>query len=316
MTEFDVEAVPDEQKEDAIAELRRTIEPTSVAEAVELVVIASDFGAAVRDHLPETEGERYDPIHQYGAAVGKTIPRIVDDQLRFVIVFDRAIFADMSPKALLDRQYWVVHELSHVKNALLRFRHTQRDPYVQPRNKEEYLFESASGLWEEYCAERTAADSVLELVRTVSDTAELGFSLTDSHAKDVLKRLQEFGPFLRESIPRFRVYEMDINEFVAEVSSRIRNILLILAYVYALRGVSKGIDEKVSEIDHDESFKDFFAESWKEIVQLFDELYEDRDTYRPDLLERIGEAFDDILQACGMKMSDSEGGYYVEVLDV
>ncbi len=317
MVEYDVDDVSEDLREKVVGELLRIIGASDLDETIRKVVVAADFGEAVRNHLTGSEREAYNPVHQYGVAKGKTIPILDDDQLGFVIVLDARLFADMGAAKFLDRQYDVAHELSHVRNMFLRFQSAgELGPAQASRNKEQYLFEMAWDIWEEYRAERTAADWVRELVRTVSETAELGFNFTVGHADDVLRRLREFGPFLRENIPRYRLGLMDINELVAAVTSSIRDIVVILAYVYALRDFSDRIGEKVSEIEEDPSFLEFFGQRWGAIVRWFDELYEDKATYRPDILTGVGATFDDILLASGMKMSDAEGAYRVEVLDV
>lgn len=118
------------------------------------IIVTREFTTAVRQFIPIEAGEEYDPVHEYGTAMAKTIPLVRDHQLRFVIIFDSRIIAN---RTRLDRNTLVLHELVHVKNYLLKFESVGEEEFVHPRgDKLGMLLHNSQVIWEEYAlAKRT-----------------------------------------------------------------------------------------------------------------------------------------------------------------
>jgi hypothetical protein len=60
----------------------------------------------------------------------------------------------------------------------------------------------------------------------------------------------------------------------------------------------------------------FFSTQWSRILKCLETLYDDRNTYRLDILKEIAEAYDRLLLTSGLEISDHGEGFYVNVKDV
>ncbi len=317
MVEYRVDEISSPQTQrKVLRELRRLVETQDFKGAIQEVVVASDFGATVRSFLPEGQGSQYDPVHSYGQAVGKTISIVRNGELHFAVVFDSLVFSDMSNRTLLDRQAVIIHELVHVKNGFLRFENTGSLGNQNPHTKREILFENAWRIWEEYCAQRFAAEVVRETVDSVSEEASIQWKAALDFSNQVLQRLNLLDSQLREEIWKFRIRQSSIDDLVSSTISRIESVVLPLAYIYALKDLSTEVRNEISKLEEDTNFEMFFSAGWAAMLRGLYEYYSEWKTFRADAIEEIGIAFNEILLACGLEMSDVPGGVYFRVLDV
>jgi hypothetical protein len=294
---------------------------TDSSSQIEKIILAADFQNAVKENLHGQENG-YNPIHDYGIAVAKTIPYLSDNEPRYVIVFDLRIFNEVlgaQLESFVDRQSKVIHELIHIKNFKLLFNSLENpDDFLrEPSGKSETMVVNAWRLWQEYDSERTVAeilDDAIKAATSQSSTIDFNYSLR--MADDALTRLNEIGPFIRDRIRRFRNWEIDINEISRTIPTRIAGICMLLAYAYAVRDVSPSMRNRIASIESNPNYTQFFRVGWEGILKRLSEYYDDRNTYRLDLLRAIGEDYDAILLACGLEVSDAENGFYVSVRDV
>src|SRR2546426_53195 len=171
-------------------------------------------------------------------------------------------------------------------------------------------------MWEEYCSERFSAEVIQGAAQAIDPKAEVGFAFTVEHANDVLRRLDDFDLSVPSSILRFRLGLISIDDLTSSVSSRIAEIAIQLAYVYALLEIDKQVAGKVAEIEAHRAFSKFFNYGWQRVLKALNEWYEDRRTYRRDLLDQAANGYETIFLSSGLEMTDIPGGYYVKVLDV
>jgi hypothetical protein len=316
LAEFQVEGIPEGGKGRVIEEVANRIQESGLGEFIADVVIASDFRAAVERVQGRSSAERYDPVHDYGRAIAKTIPALREGQISFSIVFDVGLFLTPRDEGFLDRQYFILHELGHVRNGAVKFKNLPEPTPGTAGNKAELQRENAWRVWEEYYSERNAAETIAGVCKAVSPGAEVGFALTLEHADAVLAFLEGFGAFVRDRIRRFRYGQIDTTELASTVTGKIRAIVTQLAYVFALEGVNQRIADKVAQIEMHPEFQTFFRNGWQVMVAAMREWYQNKDTFRGDLLERAAEGYGTILLSAGLEISDRPEGYYVRVRDV
>jgi len=316
VVEFEVNGLSDEEKARAIEEINRLVENLGVEEVTRRIVIASDFAAAAKRFLPAQQAADYDPQHEYGRAIAKTISHVEGGRLSFTIVFDASLFVDPANTRALDRHYYVIHELVHVQNGWLKYRNTGRDPNTSPTGKAEYFTENGWRIWEEYCSERLAAEAIAGAAKSIDPHTELGFAFTIDFANDALRGLDDFGRHVPDYIRRFRLGLISIAEATAFVTAGIGRIAIQLAYVYALIGIAEQVAEKVAQIEMNPAYRRFFRQGWGQIVGCFIEFYGDRHTYRRDIIERMAEGYETVLLSSGLEITDVSEGYYVRVVDI
>lgn len=315
MTEYVLE-LEEPARSQILKELEQMISKAFEDDPIAEVIVATDFGKAVVEHSPSGENARYDPVHDYGVAVAKTIPVSTDDELRFIIIFDVRLFADLSGIGSLVRNGKIVHEMVHVKNGLMRFRQLGKAAFIKiPKAKSETLVENAWRLWEEYDAERTVAEMIDSAAKLIGNVTRVDYNETLTFAEDTKTKIAEFGPFLTESLMKYRNWKLTIEELSYSFTSRVASVLILLGYVFAIAGVSEGVRQKILLIEESLNFEKYFAVGWTLIIQCLEEFYNDRMTYRADILQRIGEAIDAIWLACSLRITDHPAGFYVQVLD-
>jgi hypothetical protein len=144
----------------------------------------------------------------------------------------------------------------------------------------------------------------------------LRFNLTLGFADDVLKMLEDFDFFVRENIRKFRYWQIDATTITRSITSKVAGILILLAYVHAVRGVCDEVNSGISQIERNTSYLRFFSRCWNTIVVCLDDFYNNRNVYRSDILRTIAEAYDEILLACGLDLRDTGNGLYATVTDV
>ncbi len=314
MTEFEI-GLHGEKAEEILVSLDRLVQESGLEHAIQKVIVTPDFAEAVKASLPEEKGESYDPVHDYGVAMGKTIPLFIDGHLQYVIVFDTRVFEGEGVSRLIAMRYYVIHELSHVKNGLVRHESTGWDPTTD-RHEGEFLLENAWSIWEEYRAERTAAEIILDAVKAAAQGAEAEItpSFTLDFVEDVLRRLDEFGPILSEALVNYHGKETEIQEFSFLITSRLASIAILLAYVFALDSVSEQIKRGIARILENSNFRKYFSRGWGIIVENLEEMYADKSNYRENILRKIGSGYEQILRDCGLQITPIPSGYYVRVL--
>jgi hypothetical protein len=311
--DFKVDGLGDQDKGRAIAEIVGLAEAAGLSNVIDQVIVAADFSRAVKDHLGPSEGRTYDPIHDYGRAVAKTLPKVENGQLRFALIFDARMFSDTTVGGVIYRQYLVIHELSHIANGLRRFKNASELRQAEPRDETGHLAENAWSLWEEYCAERSAAEVVVGGLRAGDPRSEIEFLFASEHSDAVLTGLDSIASFLEGELARFRRREIDLTELTHSVTSKVASVAIQLAYVYALAGVSQKVADKIVLIESHASFKRFFESGWQEMLAAFREWFDDRQTYRRDLLDRSAHGYDVIIRSAGLEISDAGPGYHVRV---
>lgn len=317
MIEYELRGVDESKKQKVLSELQSLIEPASREYPITRIIVTPDFATTVRQFIPRESGEEYNPIHDYGTARAKTIRLIRDGHPHFVIIFDARIFADVGQGAIIGRRATIVHELVHVKNGLLEFESIRKGGFIrQPRTKWEWLLASSWVIWEEYDAERFVWENFVAACKSVDPAAKLEPNLTMVFADDAIKVLKDFDVFVRENIKKFRCWQIDATTITYSITSKIAGILVRLAYVYALRRVSDDVNSKISEIEQNANYLRFFSRNWSVIVDCLDDFYDDRNVYRFDILQKIAEAYDRIVIACGIRLRDAENGFSVSVNDV
>jgi hypothetical protein len=316
MTECVVEIDNEEDRLKTLDFLQKQVEPANTNGYIDSVCVASDFQNSARRFLPEGERDSYNPIHDYGIAVAKTIPYQKNSELRFAIIFDSRVF---NPRNMneIDMTMKISHELTHVKNGVLRFQAVGPDRYFgNPKGKKEFLLENAWRLWEEYDSERFIAETVVAAVNSLSSDAKVEFNHNLSLSDDAIAKLKEFEPFVEESVRRFRYWEIDVNEITLTITTRIASIAILLAYVYALEQSSEGIKQKIKTIESESSFVRFFGDHWTVIKDNLSKYFRNRDVYDETLLEAIGVAYEGIIRDSSLEFRDHGEGYYVEVRDL
>ena len=316
MVEFEVEGIPEGDKARVTEEVANRIQESGLANFITKVVIASDFGAAVERIQGQDDAQPYNPVHDYGRAVAKTIHSVRGGQISFSIVFDARLFSTSKDEGFLDRQYFIFHELGHVRNGVLRFKNLPEPSPGPAGNKAELQRENAWRIWEEYYSERSAAETIAGVCQAVSPGIEVGFAATLHHADQVLTYLDGFGTFVRDQVRSFRYRQIDTMELTSSVTNKIRAIVTPLAYVFALEGLNQRISDKVAQIEKHPNYQTFFQNGWQAIVVALRDWYRDKDTFRRDLLERAAEGYGGILLSAGLELSDRPHGYYVLVRDV
>jgi hypothetical protein len=178
------------------------------------------------------------------------------------------------------------------------------------------LLHNASVIWEEYDSERQVAQRIFAACKSVNQSAIVNFNLAVERADYILKELEGFDGFLQENIRKFRNWQLDPTAITHVITSKIIGILVVLSYVYALRGISDNVSAKITEVERNACYVKFFSKEWSGIVGCLENLYGDRIKYRSDLLQTIAEAYDRILLTCGLDMSDHEQGFQVNVKDI
>jgi hypothetical protein len=316
LVEFEVEGIPDGDKARVTEEVVSRIQESGLASFIAKVVIASDLGAAIERIQGQAGAELYNPVHDYGRAIAKTMHAVRDGQISFSIVFDARLFSTSKDEGFLDRQYFIFHELGHVRNGVLRFRNLPEPGPGPAGNKAELQRENAWRIWEEYYSERSAAETIARVCQAVSPGIEVGFAATLDHADQVLTFLDGFGTFVRDQVRSFRYRQIDTTELTSSVTNKIRAVVTLLAYVFALEGLNQRISEKVAQIEKDPSYQTFFQNGWQAIVVALRAWYQDKDAFRRDLLERAAEGYGGILLSAGLELTDRPQGYYVQVRDV
>lgn len=316
MVEYELQGVDDTKKQQVLTMLQSLIDPVFHEKIISRVIVTKDFAAVVRRFVPVEADEEYNPVHSYGTACAKTIPVISDGNLHCVIVFDAMVFVHMGEGMNLDSEATVIHELVHVKNNLLKFKSLGGDAFKESHHKSGMLLHNASVIWEEYDAERQTAQRILAACNSVTPPAIVRFNLAIGRGDDVLKMLEGFDGFIQESIRKFRNWQLDPTAITHLFTSKIVGILVVLSYVYALRGISDDVSAKITEIERNVGYVRFFSTEWGRILKCLENLYSDRNNYRLDLLQEIAESYDRVLLTCGLETSDHEEGFFVNVKDV
>jgi hypothetical protein len=103
------------------------------------------------------------------------------------------------------------------------------------------LLANSSVIWDEYDAERNAAERIVTAYKSVYPGAKVKFNLILGFADDVVKKLQDFDVFIRGNIKRFRYWQIDATTITYSITTKIAGILILLAKVYALRRVSDDV---------------------------------------------------------------------------
>jgi hypothetical protein len=320
MVEYEIEGVDENKKQQLLSMLQRLIERVPNDNPITKVIVTADFGAMVRHLIPAESGEEYDPIHEYGAAVAKTIDSIHNDHLRFVIVFDASNFKEISVHAFAV----VIHELVHVEQFLLKFKSIGRDMYLRRKNalalargsKLDTLLELSSVICEEYDAERYSWEIVMDICKSVDPQTELLPGGTMAFADDVIVHLKNLDSFLLRNIGNYRRWQIDTTTITHSTVSKIVRILMGVSYVYALQAISVDVRKRILEIEHEKNYLRFFGSNGTTIVECLDKFYKNRDPYVSDLLQRIAESIDKILLACGIELNDAESGFLVIVHNI
>jgi hypothetical protein len=316
LTEYLVELQNEDDRQKTLDFLQKHVDPINTNGHIDTIVVAADFQASAKKYLSLEEKESYNPIHDYGVAVAKTIPYRKDSDIGFAIIFDSRVF---NPRAMneIGMTMQLSHELTHAKNGIIRFKAVGADRYFRkPNGKEEFLVENAWRLWEEYDAERFISEVLVTAVKSLSNEAMVEFNHNLTLADDALAKLKDFEPFVEESIRRFRLWEIDINEITRSITSRIASIAILLAYVYALKESSEGIKQKVETIESNGAFTRFFRDNWRMIEENLSVYFQNRDLYNEKLLGTIGAAYDGIIRESGLEFRNHDKGYCVEVKDL
>jgi hypothetical protein len=316
MIEYEAQGVNDSKKQELLNNLRSLIEPAFRDNPITRVIITREFAASVRQFMPVESGEEYDPAHEYGTAIAKTIPVIRGDHIGFVIIFDARIFADLSAATAVDREAKVIHELVHVKNGLLQFANIGKGAFVRTGTKRAMLMANSWAIWEEYDAERYVAERLVTAYKSINPAVKVKFNLTLGFADDVVKMLHDFHGFLLGNIRKFRDWQIDATAITHSMTSKVAGILILLSYVYALRSISDDVNTRISEIESNVNYLRFFSGNWTTIVDCLERFYEDRNAYRSDILQKMAEAYGRIILTCGLELRDAEAGFSVIVNDV
>lgn len=316
LVQIAVDGVEQSKREIAETEIRQTLDTffSDAENPVELVRVAERFQETVQTMLKGNEAA-YDPHHDYGTACGHTISHIKNGKLIFAIVLDGSVIGKWLDSERLNRMAFLVHELVHVADDTLRWSEIGTDAFLaQPTGKSAWLFHNSLVIWQEYDAERTVGEIIQETAKEIG--GKINFGYKPGNVQSLKTLLDDLHHYIKESIAKYRIWELDSEEICKKVTSRIMGILMLCAYTYALVDVSGEIKAKMAEIENLEGYQFALSNSWPRIHSNLRELYKVRGKYVTELIDKIASEVDAIVQVCGIEITDANGSFQVTVHDI
>lgn len=317
MTQIILDGVDKNQKKTAETEIKRVLNAffSDRENPVDSIAITKRFQKTIQQFLKISGKEMtYDPHHEYGTACAKTIPYIKEGKLAFVIVLDGNLFGKWTDENYFSRIATLAHELIHVNDDMRRWTEIgTKEFFAEPKGKRGRLLHNAWIVWEEYKANRVVAEFFEDFAKEREGRVDYGFAL--GHAETLYNLLEDIQDYIKQSIRDFRYWKLTPTEICYRITSRICGILLLCAYTYALVDLSGELKERTEEIEKLEGYQFLLFNNWPKIHSILNKLYSNAKKYLPELVNRIADEIDAIIQRCGLDMRDTEQGLWVDVHD-
>jgi hypothetical protein len=317
MTEICLEGIEDNEKDQLETEIKDALGIffENRKNPVRRIVVGKDFNETVIRYLDESSREKadYNQAHEYGVAVAKTIPEFQNGEISFNVILDKILFQRLDSVGRLDRIGTFIHEFTHAVDDMLMFNSIGEERFRSvPKLKKEYLFHNAWVIWQEYHAERY----VIEVYEALQ-SEEMKFEYTPKlgNLKKLKELLENLPKFLQENISKFRRWQLTPGRICWLITSQVMGILYLYAYAFALSDGVTRFEDKVIELNYLDGCR-FFSEGLPDNHAALLELYNKKNEYSPELIERIGNSIDSMLRKCGLEMKDALEGYSVEVHEI
>jgi len=315
MVEILLDGVEQSRRDVALKDFKRTLGfLPELHHLIDKIVVASDFCSTIRLYTRHLD---YESIHEYGQAVGKTLPTREGNELRFVIVFDGKVFGSWAPERRLDRMKSLWHELAHVGDMTRQARAVGLDVFFsEPKSKRDALLKYCWNIWMEYNAERAYAES---LTPAFSETIGVEYDFladTMGYIRTLSEQIDGLRDYLNANIRNLEGGRVAFEEAVLRVNSRLNSILILMAYVLSIETLDAGVKSRVIELRQKQNFLLFLSEDFDSIACLLDRLFACGGEYREDLLQNMGGHIDSIYRKCGMHVKDLDGTYHINLYPV
>ena len=314
MTEIILDGIAADRKTEAEAEIKKNLSNffSEADNPVKSVIATNSF----REKVCEITGKaHYDPMHEYGRAAGKTIPLRENGKLVFVLVFDAAIFGRWLPEEKIFRTVIFAHELNHAHYEYFVWKRIGTDAFFkEPEGFRGSIVHSASIIWQEYDSCRLVmtvlAETASQFKGTVQDTMTVG---NTQQLYDTIKGMRSFA---KQSIEDYGKGKMPLEKLGQAISSRANHAIILWAYTVPAVGIIEDVTKKYAEIEKLDDYE-LFSDGLKQILLLVEELYNRRNEYLPDLIDRIADEIDLIYRKCGLTFTDlRNNGVYLSVGNV
>ena len=140
-------------------------------------VVTLDFAGFVQRNSPYHSDRVYDPAHDHGIAVARTLPMMEEGELRFVVVID-ARRLSLARENRIGRMAVYTHELRHVVDFQCRSTIDGHGWITDvPQQTEEILFENAWKIACEYSGERCAGELLAHVASKLDGTVAFGTTI-------------------------------------------------------------------------------------------------------------------------------------------
>ena len=315
MVEILLDGVDESRRELALRDLEDVLSHASGLEPlIDKIIVAKDFRGVVRSYGGPAD---YESVHEYGYAVAKTLSTRKNNELRFTIVVNGETCRSWDDCMILDRHRTIWHELTHISDDAQRADAIGLDAFFsEPSNKKQVFLKSAWSIWVEYHAERVFAESISKVIARKPDLKYDFFAETKEYVRRLGELIDDLRNYLNANATSALKREVEFEEAVGRVTSRLTGILFLTAYVRSKADLDARLKASVLELKKKQNYLRFLSQDLDSIAGLLDKLFAHSGEYREDLLDRMGIPLDSIFRRCGVTIRDLNGKYLINLRPV
>lgn len=281
------------------------------------MIVTGDFVAAVnslknRLGFKNLQDSPYEQTRSHVMAVAKTMACSSNGTLGFLIIvdsqaFDDTVFKQWAPEGRTLRQYYIGHELVHVGDMAVEATAIGLEKFLDASTWiERRKFLNAGSMWQEYHAVRLITESAAPWSHE--------FERSQGYQNSFARLLTELPDFLKPQIAAFRLWRMNVEQYLEKVMPRLRQLLVLWTYTLAMEdaGVAIAQDFKTLPV-----YKMALAPYEPKIDALLRRMYGDPWKYHTSELGSLGDILDRVFEGCSLRFGiPRRGSIYLDVLDV
>lgn len=166
----------------------------------------------------------------------------------------------------------------------------------------------------EYYAERCSIEAFQEAVAKELGQVSIDFPKGELNLDSLSNILNGLTPFLKEKIYELTSWKLRINEFFEKVYPRVREMLIIAINSIAYADTIPEIKEKLETLQDTEIFQKFLGENWTNIHNELLSMYEQREEFNEQGLEKVANELKEIFLKCGVVLKTVGGVLWVSIV--